>query len=293
MVGDSLVQQCPFDVGWRSLGRVGWPDASTTDDSWDPSVGWNGRLPMWTRLHDWTGTSYPYVTDPVEQVWWRDSGFKVVSLGTNDVKTVTEEDYRRGVTRLVDDAAGRPVIWVNTYNELFDDRVRRYNAILLEVARERPNLHVVDWHRFVRTHPTVPADAWRGTATFPLLSRDGAHVAGSEGCRARMDLVRAAMPAEPGRARAVGYWYDGPVRGQVNGWAADWTDRSAPAQVNVRLDWRHYTRLTAQGDNGDPYAQAAGGRAWGVAVPPGRHLVQVDLLAADGTWTSLGARWSE
>lgn len=295
MVGDSTTEQCAFLPGDpRSLGRVGWPGAATTDGPYDPAV--VEPLPMWTRLHDTSGRRYPFttVTGPASEAdRWRDSGWKVVALGTIDAKHLTVEQYRANVLRFVDDAGGRPVLWLNTHSPAFEDVVRQLNAVLDEVAATHANVRVLDWDGFARSTATLPADPAqdRGGPTVPLLEADGVHVATSEGCEARMALIRAAAPAAPGQARAVGEWYAGQPAGQVSGWAADQTTGGG-AEVEVRVDGRRHGRVLATGRPADPYAAAAHGSPWTVAVPAGAHRVEVVLVAADGQRTGLGTRTS-
>ena len=276
-IGDSIVQQCgeTFGMGWRSLGFIGWPGSTTAD--------MRGRL-------DGTGSGWPdwTVTEDsveMERIWFRDAGWLVIGLGTNDVKTMSAEQFAANVDWFMAQSRGRPVEWFTIHNPPFQAQVDAFNAVLTAKAAQYPNLLLLPWDSWADQHPGA------------LLS-DQVHVATSYGCDEGRDrLIQAGAPAvDATTAQPVGYWYPDPsTTGTVylNGWGASRLPTAdSPVVLNIRADWAHVGRVPVANPTGDLYAQAAAGHGFGVALGPEYrgHLICLDLLDAAGQWTPLGCR---
>ncbi|MGY1617795.1 hypothetical protein ACI797_13740 [Geodermatophilus sp. SYSU D00691] len=276
-IGDSLLEQCgpSFGMGWRSLGYIGWPGA-TSDDL-------RGRL-------DGTGSGWPQwtVTESSvqeERQWFRDAGGLVLSLGTNDVKVLSLERWRANIDWFMTQARGRPVQWFTVHNPQWQATVDLFNAELRLATDRWPNLKLMDWERYAQEN--------RGVLLF-----DKVHLATNAwGCQAaRNRMIQHAAPAVPGRTAPIGYWYEAP-RGTgpvgLNGWAAGFVpDPGKVVSVNVRVDWRHLTRFPADRPTGDLWAQTASGRAFGhtLGAQYRGHVVCLDLVDATHQFTALGCR---
>ena len=275
-VGDSILEQCGqyYGMGWRSLGFVGWPGA-TSDDM-------RGRL-------DGTGSGWPQwtVTESSvaeERQWFRDAGSLVVALGTNDVKTMSLARWRANIDWFMGQARGRPVQWFTIHNPQWQGHVDLFNAELRLATDRWPNLKLMDWAGYAQQNRD-------------LLLYDKVHLATWRGCvEARDRMIQVAAPAVPGRTAPVGYWYPRNVpTGSVvlNGWAAGFVpDPSRTVSVNVRVDWRHLTRFAASSPTGDPWARTASGRGFEFWLGPEfrGHVFCLDLVDAAGQFTSLGCR---
>lgn len=73
----------------------------------------------------------------------------VVALGTNDVPGFGPDGYRADIEALLAEIpSGAPVIWVDAWIERRIDEARAANAVLREVAAERPGTTVIDWFQF-------------------------------------------------------------------------------------------------------------------------------------------------
>jgi len=275
-VGDSILQQCgeQFGMGWRSLGFIGWPGA-TSDD-------------MRARL-DGTGSGWPKFTVTEssvaeERLWFRDAGSLVVALGTNDVKTMSLARWRANIDWFMTQARGRPVQWFTIHNPQWQGHVDLFNAELRLATDRWPNLKLMDWERYAQEHRDV-------------LLYDKVHLATWRGCvEARDRMIRFAAPAVPGKLAPIGYWYPrnvktGPV--VLNGWAAGFApEPRATVSVNVRVDWRHLTRFAASVPTGDFWAQTASGRGFSSSLPATYrgHVICLDLVDAAGRFSALGCR---
>jgi hypothetical protein len=276
-IGDSLLEQCrqDFGMGWRSLGYIAWPGATAGD--------MRGRL-------DGTGFGWPAwtVTESSleeERTWFRDAGSLVVALGTNDVKFTSIDEWRANVEWIMDQSRGRPVQWFTIHNPPFQGAVDAFNAELRLATDRWPNLKLMDWERYSRANPDV-------------LLNDGVHLATyREGCQqARNRLIQTAAPAVPGRTAPVGFWYEdsmrsGPVR--LNGWGAGYVpDPRATVAINVRVDWRHHSRIPVDKATSDIWAQSASGRAFGdtIGAEYRGHVACLDLVDSRDQFTSLGCR---
>lgn len=276
-VGDSTLQACGerFGVGWRSLGFTAIPGA-TTQTIRDRMEG----KPV--RPQD-----QPFLTEssPAEErTWFRDAGALVVALGVNDSKRRTPEQFARNVQWFLQQSRGRPVVWLNAHDASDPQRVAPYNDLLDAAALQHPNLKVLDWDYLANA--------------FPEYTRgDGVHLADTAACAAYTRLIAAAVPGVPGDDAARGWWYGSRNAGgrlTLAGWAASWTDpRLGGVQVNVRVDGQHAGRFAVSRErNADPWARAASGRGWSVALPgwAGTRTVCVDLLDDAGRFTPLGCR---
>jgi lysophospholipase L1-like esterase len=108
----------------------------------------------------------------------------VVSLGTNDDPN-DPEAFRTRASRLLDLVGpARCVVWATLWRD--GEPMGSLNAVLAELARERPNLRLLDWAEMLRRHPD-----W--------LASDGTH-GSPAGYRARAEeaarLVRACPVAD-------------------------------------------------------------------------------------------------
>jgi hypothetical protein len=274
-LGDSVLQQCGegFGMGWRSLGFVGWPGANTRH--------MRERLTIATEGWSWTTER----SNAEERQWFRDAGFLVIALGTNDVKELTAAQFRDNVNWFMSQSRGRPVAWFDIHNPPFQTAVDAFNAELRAATDRWPNLKVIPWDRFVRENPSV-------------VTSDQVHVATAAfGCeQARNRLVQFAAPHVPGRTAPLGYWYEdwsrsGPVR--LNGWGAgNVNSREAVIAVNIRSDGGHVARFPVSAPTSDIWAQTASGRAFSVTLTENfrGHHVCLDLVDAAGQFTSLGCR---
>jgi hypothetical protein len=270
-MGDSLFEQCRPDMGlgWRSLGIVGWPGATTTAM----------RERMTSDAEGWPHTTE---TNHAEELtWFRDAGAWAIGLGTNDVKTLTVEQWRNNIDWFMRQANGRPVTWYTIHNPPFQQQAELFNWELFLATDRWPNLKLIEWHKWVAANPA---------AMLP----DGVHVATYEyGCQlGRHRLLQHAVPDVPGHTKPRGYWYEGGGL-TVAGWGAgNAPNRRALIHVNVRVDWKHHGRFPVDQWSGDLWAQTASGRAFSVRLPSSARgrTVCVDLVDADNQWTSLGCR---
>ena len=80
----------------------------------------------------------------------------IVALGTNDISWETPQTTERRVRTLLNRLGpNRTVLWVDlhlTRSAWLDARAAWFNDLLRRLARERPNLTVVGWHRVARAH---------------------------------------------------------------------------------------------------------------------------------------------
>jgi len=276
-IGDSVLEQCraDFGMGWRSLGYVGWPGATTTE--------------MRTRLTDGR-EGYPYTTEASnaeERQWFRDAGWLVVALGTNDGwRGVPMVETRANIEWIMTEARGRPVLWFDVrQSPQLSAGADAVNEELQAAAGRWPNLKILPWH------------AWTAANADELI--DGVHVKTYErGCeQGRNRLIRHGAPAESTAAdNPIGYWYphpatSGPV--PLTGWLAGYTPRQREyVSLNVRSDYGHVGRWSATGATSDLWAWAAGGRSFSVTLGAEfrGHLICLDAIDATGQWTSLGCR---
>jgi hypothetical protein len=275
-VGDSILQQCgeEFGMGWRSLGFIGWPGATSED--------MRGRL-------DGTGSGWPKYTVTESSVkeerqWFRDAGSLVIALGTNDVKSMSLARWRANITWFMQQARGRPVQWFTVHNPQHQAPVDLFNAELRQATDRWPNLKLMDWEAYAQEHRGV------------LLS-DKVHLANWRGCvEVRDRMIQFAAPAEPGHTAPTGYWYESTARSGpvvLNGWAAAFRPTpGTPVSVNVRIDWKHHTRFAATGRTTDFWARTASGRGFSSTLPARYrgHTVCLDLVDGAGQFAPLGCR---
>lgn len=276
-IGDSVLEQCHPDFGmsWRSLGFAAWPGATTSD--------------MRDRLTS-DREGYPYTTEPSnadERTWFRDAGWLVVALGTNDVwRGIPIEQTRANIDWLMTQARGRPVLWFDVQqSDAFGTGAWYVNAELHAAATRWPNLRILPW------------TGWVAENHDELL--DGVHVKTYEyGCeQGRNRLIEFGAPAEnSSTATPTGYWYEDPATTgtvHLNGWgAADLPTAGAPVTLNVRSDWGHVGRFPVASPSSDVWAQAADGLSFSVPLTANfrGHLICLDLVDAADRWTSLGCR---
>lgn len=278
-MGDSVFQQCgeDFGVGWRSLGFIGWPGATTTMMR-ERLQG--GPIPADMQ---WT------VTEPSRQdeyTWFRDAGQLVIALGVNDSKVMTKAQYRAEIDWFMEQSRDgiRPVIWINSHDATNPARVKPFNDALNEAANYYSMLKVVDWDKFATDNPQYT----RG---------DGVHLADGPACDAREALIRNAVAGVVNDTKPRGYWYGTQMVGNefiFNGWGSAWTnpwwDRP---EVNVRVNYQHYGRWPVTGArNDDPWAQGANGWTWSFKMARwgGTKTVCLDLVDSQGRFTALGCR---
>ena len=80
----------------------------------------------------------------------------IVALGTNDISWETPQTTERRVRTLLNRLGpNRTVLWVDlhlTRSAWLDARAAWFNDLLRRLARERPNLTVVAWHRVARAN---------------------------------------------------------------------------------------------------------------------------------------------
>jgi hypothetical protein len=187
-MGDSITAACNLDtpsgggmgIGWRDLGHIAWPGATT-----------HQVVERLQGIGTWPASTVTEESVERERAWFRDAGAWIVELGTNDARTRTPEQYRVDVRWLLDRSNGRPVVWVNSQDpdwkhpgSAVPATIDALNAVLSEEAASRPNLRVVDWNRFLLTHPQD-------------VRSDGVHPADGYACRHLFELVRAAVPGVP------------------------------------------------------------------------------------------------
>lgn len=276
-MGDSIIEQGGQDagLGWRSLGFIGWPGADTTMmrgriEGTIPESSW----PAWTVTED---------SVEMERVWFRDAGFWQIGLGTNDVKTMSADQFRANVDWFLEQSRGRPVLWFNIVNPPFQAQADKFNAVLNDATDRYPNLKVLDWATWVRQNPGA-------------LMSDGVHIATPYGYdEGRYRLTRAAAPELAADTPPRGYWYWNPAGDGsfgLNGWGStNAPDPRGPLEINVRADWQHVGRWPVDRATGDLWARTASGHGFGIGMGPGDrgHLYCLDLVDAAG-FTSLGCR---
>lgn len=272
-LGDSVLQQCGegFGMGWRSLGFIGWPGATTR----------HMRERLTIQTEGWSWTTEP--SNAEERLWFRDAGSLVIALGTNDVKELTVAEFAANIDWFMEQSRGRPVRWFDIHNPPFQAQVDIFNAALYAAADRWSNLKIMPWDRFTRDNPSV-------------LTSDQVHVATAEfGCKGARDrLIQFAAPAVPGETEPTGFWYDDPRRtGPValNGWGAG-NRRPEIVAVNVRADFAHVGRWPVSNPTADIWARDASGRAFGLTLPStyrGR-LICLDLVDSADQFSSLGCR---
>ncbi len=279
-IGDSVLAGCVLSarqggglgLGWRDLGHVAWPGVTTT--LMRQRLQGQGSWPPETVTED---------SNALEQVWFHDAGALIVGLGTNDVRHLTLEEYVDNVRWFLEQAHGRPVLWITSHDPVTQDRLDVFNAALRRLAAGAANLKVVEWDALLQQHP----EHVRG---------DGVHPADGAACAAYEALLDAAVPGVVGDDGPRGWWY-GATRSSrfvtLHGWAAAWTSpRTDLPRVAVQVDGRPYTTavVRAASAGGDLYAEAASGRTWGIRLPLSAvgHPVCVQVLDGSGRRRDLG-----
>lgn len=277
-LGDSVAQQCGeyWGMSWRSLGFVGWPGATTEMmrgrlEGTSPDTAW----PAWTVTES---------SVEEERLWFRDAGWLVFGLGTNDVKTMSPEQFRAQVDWYMEQARGRPSLWFDIVNPPYQAQADAFNAVLDQEAAHHPNLKILDWDAWVRYNPGA-------------LLADGVHIATAFGCdEGRNRLIQAGAPDVPGQTAPRGYWYWNPTTSgsfALNGWGvSNDPDPRGPVELNVRVNWQHGWRTPVTNPTGDLWAQTASGHAFSLWLGPewrGRYFC-LDLVDKDERFTSLGCR---
>ncbi|MFN8171129.1 MAG: GDSL-type esterase/lipase family protein [Candidatus Nanopelagicales bacterium] len=148
--------------------------------------GWTPTFRCWgSRRLDW-GIAQVARARQLDQL----PGVVVIALGTNDISWVDEATTARRVDALLDRLGPRrQVLWVDlhlTRSAWLDARAARFNAMLRDQARHRPNLTIVGWHRVAAAHR--------------IRGWDGIHY-GPSGYRLRAKVVSAAVDAVAGSRR--------------------------------------------------------------------------------------------
>ncbi|MGY1811686.1 hypothetical protein [Blastococcus sp. SYSU D00820] len=181
-LGDSLFWQCgdSLGLGERSLGMVGWNGGTAR----------NMRERMSSTAPDW-----PFMTESShaeELAHFRSAGVLVMGLGTNDIRVSSVAQFRADVDWFLQQAQGRPVLWLNYYYPDFAARAAEFNAVLQGFTAGYPNLRIVDWNGFA-------------TANRAVISADRLHLADyTTGCEnGRFALIRANVPAVAGQPAPV------------------------------------------------------------------------------------------
>jgi uncharacterized protein with LGFP repeats len=190
-VGDSLFMQCgpTLGMGTRSVGMIGWASASSTD--------------LRLRLSSAPDAVWPYTTEAShaeELADFRDASTLVIGLGTNDVRgSISPAQFRDNVNWFLQQAAGRPVLWVNLYRPQFAENVATWNQILADAAGQHANLRIVDWNGYATANPSA-------------LKADRVHVASTEACRqGHHALIQAALPPVTGQSPSPDWVDPAPV----------------------------------------------------------------------------------
>lgn len=100
----------------------------------------------------------------------------IIALGTNDLASAgTVESAKALIVKLLDELGGSNVLWVNTFVPSRQAKVDNFNAALVQLTNERPELRVFDW-------------ASIATKNLEWLSSDGVHY-GKTGYEQRSKLV--------------------------------------------------------------------------------------------------------
>lgn len=276
-LGDSLMEQCrkDFGMGTRARGFIGWPGASSTDM----------RQRLTSTAEGWGFTTE--VSNYEERRRFVEAGAWVLGLGTNDCwKGTTDAQWIDNIEWFMRQAAGRPVCWfdIKQSGDLVA-RAAQLGHFLYDATTRHGNLKIIPWGEWALENPSA-------------LLPDGVHVATYEyGCQlGRNRLIQHAVPDAPGVISDRGYWYPhSSVAGQsivLTGWGASAGRRTDVIQVNLRVDWKHVGRWPVNETSDDVFAKAASGRGWRIGLGPEWRgkLAAVDLVDANGTFTSLGSR---
>ena len=100
----------------------------------------------------------------------------IIALGTNDLSSAdTIESAKDLIVKLLDKIGGGNVLWVNIFVPSRQEKVDNFNAALVELTNERPELRVFDW-------------ASIAAKNLEWLSTDGVHY-GKTGYEQRSKLV--------------------------------------------------------------------------------------------------------
>lgn len=150
-----------------------WITQALRADGWTPTIRcWGGK-----RL-DW-GISQARRARALKQL----PNTVVIALGTNDMSYIDSNTTRRRVVEILDLLGpNRTVVWINTHfsGGVAPSRAREawFNGLLVDQARERDNLVVLDWAQYARQNG--------------VQSRDGVHYRPA-GSRARAEALRAVL----------------------------------------------------------------------------------------------------
>ena len=130
IIGDSLTRESRRDTG-RRLRESGW---TPTFRCWG------------SKRLDWGLDQIARARQLKQLPRWI-----VIGLGTNDISWETQETTRARVHRMLDRLGpDRQVLWVDlhlTRSPWLNARAAWFNAMMREMARIRPNLTVIPWHR--------------------------------------------------------------------------------------------------------------------------------------------------
>lgn len=130
IIGDSLTRESRLET------------ASGLRDS-----GWTPTFRCWgSRRLDW-GLDQIARARSLDQL----PGWVVLALGTNDVSWETQATTQARVRRILDRLGPRrQVLWVDLHinrSSWLNSRAAWFNAMMRDLARTRPNLTIVPWHR--------------------------------------------------------------------------------------------------------------------------------------------------
>lgn len=277
LIGDSVTEQATqeWGMGWRSLGKVGWPGATTEM--------MRGRLDG-TRTPDWPAWTVTEESVEWERIWFRDAGWLVIELGTNDVKFLTPQQFAAQVDWYMQQSRGRPVLWLTVNNPQFQAQADAFNAVLRDATQRWPSLHLLPYEEWAHANAGGFIDGIH--PSWPETYRDGMY-----------RLIAQGAPAvDSDSAQPLGYWYPDPSRSGtvvLNGWGAGrLPSPDAPLWVNVRADWQHVGRWPVTWESGDLWARAGAGRAFSVQLPStyrGKYVC-VDVVDERGVFGYLGCR---
>jgi hypothetical protein len=162
VIGDSLTREARP-----------WTTRALRADGWTPTIRcWGGKRLDWGISQVRRARALKQLPDTV-----------VIALGTNDMSYIDQNTTRRRVVEILDLLGPkRTVVWINTHfsGGLAPSRAREawFNGLLVDQARERDNLVVLDWAKYARE--------------IGVRSRDGVHYR-SDGSKARAEALRAIL----------------------------------------------------------------------------------------------------
>jgi hypothetical protein len=192
----------PRSIGWKGCPAPDWPTQQQTDgvaqgarvlvigDSLtrESRTATINRLKKdgWTpTVRCWGGKRLDWGIDQVKRAKKRNQlpSTVVIALGTNDMRLIPRAVTAQRITTLLDMLGpDRQVLWVTTHFEggmsQAGDRERWFNQQIRKQAKDRANVHVVDWATTAREQG--------------IRTRDGFHYQ-RPGYVARAEAIRMAL----------------------------------------------------------------------------------------------------